>query len=251
MTLQVQADEFFSEIEDDDSTANGSGEEDSNNNAKLKEVDTDEVQIVCDQEKIDEEERKSMMRFARFLEMNGYISKQMDAGNGTQQRVSVGTTAGTSGAQNQTQARNGKADKDKKGTNLYKHNDGTIPSSNSDLTLYKGAVRMELNKNQPKVLTGSRGEAIKDNGICNNMGNRLSSSSEDMGEADTSDETDQAICLPIANDNISNAMQNANLADDQMHFENFVGARLKRVQGTKMATTGSTSATTRWCCWRS
>ena len=50
-------------------SGSGSG---SNNNAKISDLDGDnEVQI--NYQKIDEEEKKSMMRFARFLEENGFI----------------------------------------------------------------------------------------------------------------------------------------------------------------------------------
>ena len=115
MTLQVEADEFLSEEEGENAANEPNLPEGRNNNARLKEVEGDEeVVILHNPDKIDEEERKSMMRFAMFLEQNGYLHKDAAPSNqGIQStgeshkhqndnRRSEGTRAGTSGEPSQT-----------------------------------------------------------------------------------------------------------------------------------------------------
>ena len=101
-------------------------------------------------------------------------------------------------------------------------------SSNSDLTLYQNAVAMELNLGEgqgQEVMPLAEPVEVRGNG-----NNRFSSSSDETGEADTSDEIEPVICLPLNKEDenrLNKNMQCICAVNDQVQFENFVGAQLK------------------------
>ena len=217
MTLQVEDEvshwEFPSELEGRVSDGEDSSDEDEepppveqiNNNAKLREISKNGEELAhivpMDDDKIDEEEQRSMFRFARFLEKNGFIRQER---NGTSSRTMNPPPPRRWPTATVTSAKQASDRTTESGKNQGQGN--SVDASNSELTLYQRAVRLDLN----------------DSDKGNESDKRLTSSSEEGGVINTSDKFEtgeKAVNIGMSNDMIAN---NAN----QSSFETFVGKRL-------------------------
>ena len=178
----VNHDNMHGDMIDEDLDDEVSFPSSSNNNAVLQEVKDNEDEWLA------EEEMKSMMRFANFLEKQGYIMKAGKQCEGTIVKEGIAPKGSKERPLGPLQRLDQKVTA-KKGQGKNDINQGSIHSSNSEATVYENAVVLDLSGTE-RILNDKSVEK------------RNSSSSEDNMEI--SDES----------------------GDEHIKFQNFVDARL-------------------------
>ena len=218
-----------------------------NNNAKIREIDAEETdEVTIDYEKIETEEIKSMMRFVKFLEQRGFICRSDDGacGSGFSMEQHGAAKSGKATGGNQAklvtnveqQRKKSEAisapthehiQHDKtgrvKGTLSYldKNSDNNkLDTSNSDLTVYKGAVELDVvNPSEKDCLERSSSFPLK----------RISTSSEEC--INTSDELEHDNELLVEHVEMVekglSGLNNEKGNDDHRDFQNFLDDQLR------------------------
>ena len=173
---------------------------------------------LSEEEDLDEEEIKSMSKFAKYLEKRGYI-RQIGDGNAAEKlKMSKETTKQTNKRLNKTAVIS--TGTEKKGLSNTS-NDKNKPNrldfeSISETTIYKGAIDLNKEANQSKLIP-----------VVINAGktNRLSSSSEEGDAIDTSDETLDQYEMPIEHNEAVVPLRNTE--QDFILFKKFLDFRLQ------------------------